>query len=78
MTITKAVVIRTDQLLEKNKMTKRQLAHKAGISDGTLASVFRQITGGVSLSTVFAISRGFGMSAAEFLDDELFNELEVE
>jgi transcriptional regulator with XRE-family HTH domain len=77
MTITKAIVLRTNKLLEKRKMTKRQLARRAGISEGTLASVCRQITGGVSLSTVFALARGFDMTAAEFLDDAVFEEIEV-
>lgn len=78
MTITNAVIQRINKLLAERKMTKRQLARNGGLSEGTIASIYKQIAKGVSMSTVFAIARGFKMTAAEFLDDELFRNLDIE
>lgn len=78
MTITNAVIFRINQLLKDRKMTKRQLAQSGGISEGTLASVYKQIARGVSLKTIYAISKGFGMTMAEFLDDDVFRQIEIE
>lgn len=78
MTITNAVILRINKLLAEHNMTKRQLARGGGLSEGTIASIYKQIAKGVSLTTVFAIAQGFGMSVAEFLDDELFNSVEID
>ncbi len=78
MTITNAVIFRINQLLKDRKMTKRQLAQSGGISEGTLASVYKQIARGVSLKTIYAISKGFSMTMAEFLDDDVFRQIEIE
>lgn len=78
MTITNAVILRIDQLLEENGMTKRQLRIKGGLAQGTLASIYKQIAKGVSLSTVHSIARGFGMTMSKFLDDEVFVHLDID
>ncbi|MGN0818403.1 MAG: helix-turn-helix domain-containing protein [Candidatus Coproplasma sp.] len=78
MTITNAVILRMNKLLAERKMTKRRLAREGGLSEGTIASIYKQIAKGVSLTTIFAISRGFNMTPAEFLNDELFNNVEID
>ncbi|MGN0814585.1 MAG: helix-turn-helix domain-containing protein [Candidatus Coproplasma sp.] len=78
MTITNAVILRINKLLAEKKMTKRKLAREGGLSEGTIASLYKQIAKGVSLTTIFAIAKGFNMTAAEFLDDELFNQIELD
>lgn len=78
MTITNAVILRINKLLAEKKMTKRRLARESGISEGTIASIYKQIARGVSLSTVFAIASGFEMTPAEFLNDELFENVEID
>lgn len=78
MTITNAVIIRINQLCKQNKITKRQLARNAHLSEGTLASISRQLSAGVSLTTICALAKGFGMTMSEFLDDEVFEQVEVD
>jgi transcriptional regulator with XRE-family HTH domain len=77
MTITNAIIFRINSLLDEHHMTKRQLARKAHIPESTVSSIFRCISKGVSLNTVCAIAKGFNMSMAEFLDDEVFANLDV-
>lgn len=78
MTITKAIILRVNKLLEERGMTKSQLARRGGLSAGTLASIYKQIAKGVSLTTVYGIARGFGMTMSEFLNDDLFGSIEID
>lgn len=78
MTITEAVILRINNLLKEQGMTKKQLAIKANISQGTLSSIYKKIAKGVSLSTLFCIAHGFGMTASEFLSDAVFENIVVD
>jgi DNA-binding Xre family transcriptional regulator len=70
-----AVILRIDKLLAERKMTKRQLAQNANVSEGTLASIYRQIAKGVSMSTIARIAKGFDMTMSEFVNDDMFSEI---
>ncbi|MCD8201260.1 MAG: helix-turn-helix transcriptional regulator [Clostridia bacterium] len=72
MTLTQAVIARTNDLLNEKRMTKRQLAKASNLSEGTIASIYKQLAKSVTLSTLQAICDGFGMSMIEFLDCKYF------
>ncbi len=74
MTLTQAVIARTNDLLKERKMTKRQLTRAAKLSEGTLASIYKQLAKSVTLGTLHALSVGFGITMVEFLDCEYFAE----
>lgn len=78
MTITEAVIIRTDCLLKEHKMTKKELAEKSRLSVGTIASIYKKLAKSVNLSTVFALARAFGLSVNEFLNDEIFDDVNID
>ena len=74
MTLTQAVIARTNDLLKERKMTKRQLTKAANLSEGTLASIYKQLAKSVTLNTLHALCVGFGITMVEFLDCEYFAE----
>lgn len=78
MTITEAVIIRINGLLKERNMTKQQLINKSGVPIGTLSSLYKKLAKSVNLSTLFALARGFEMSATEFLSHEIFNDIQVD
>ncbi|MCD8205395.1 MAG: helix-turn-helix transcriptional regulator [Clostridia bacterium] len=74
MTLTQAVIARTNDLLIERKMTKKQLAKAANLSEGTLASIYKQLAKSITLATLQSICNGFGMSMIEFLDCSYFKQ----
>ncbi len=78
MTITQAVIARTTELLKERKMTKRQLARQAHLSEGTLASIFKQLAKSVTLATLYSLAYGFGMTIKEFMNSPYFDEANID
>ncbi len=72
MTLTQAVIARTNDLLKERKMTKRQLTKAANLSEGTLASIYKQLAKSVTLATLHSLCTGFGITMVEFLDCPYF------
>lgn len=77
MTITEAVILRIDELLEQRNMTRKQLIAKSGLPAGTLASLYKKLAKSVNLATVFALAKGFDMKIEEFVEHEAFKNVEV-
>lgn len=80
MTVNKAVAMRITKLLAEKGMTQYRLEQNSGILHGSMACIMNERNKTVTLSTVIMIARGFDMTLAEFLDDDLFrsDDLEVE
>lgn len=78
MTITEAVISRINQLLVEKEMTKEELIQNSGLHVSTLESIYKKLSKSVNLSTVFTLAKGFGMSACEFLNNEVFQQVEVD
>lgn len=76
----KAVAIRMSNLLIKNNMTQYALSNKSGLTKQAIANIINEKYTTIKLDTVIKIADGFGMSLAEFIDDEIFdrNNLDVE
>ena len=53
------------QLLDERGWTKYQLARKCGLSDATIANIFRRNTM-PSIPTLEAICRGYGITLSQF------------
>lgn len=73
MNISQAVAVRITELLKVKNLTQYRLAKNACISHDTLKSIMKGKAKGVNLKTVIAIADGFGMTASEFLNSDLFN-----
>lgn len=70
-----------DALLEEKKMSRRQLAHAAGISENTLSGAFRRKTKNFAVENVIRIANVLGVSWIELVgrpdieeDDAMFVE----
>ena len=80
MTVNDAVAKRISKLLLENNISQYRLEQESGIQHGSMQCIMNGRNKTVTLSTIIMIARGFGMSLAEFLDDDLFasDELELE
>lgn len=56
---------RVDQILESRRMSRRQLALLAGISENTISAAFRRKSKRVSLENIVRISRALDLSPKE-------------
>lgn len=80
MTVNDAVAKRTADLLQKHGISQYRLEQLSGIQHGSMQCIMNGRNKTVTLSTVMMIARGFGMTADEFLNDEIFKSpnLEIE
>ena len=80
MTVNDAVALRISKLLIEKNMSQYRLEQESGIQHGSMQCIMSGRNKTVTLSTVIMIARGFGMSLAEFLDDEIFRseDLDIE
>ena len=78
MTVCDAVAKRIMALLKSKNMTQYRLEINSGIQHGSMQCIMNGRNKSVTLSTVMLIAEGFGMTLVEFLDDELFNYVNIE
>ncbi|MDD3185878.1 MAG: helix-turn-helix domain-containing protein [Anaerostipes sp.] len=63
------VLNRINELMKRNGWSRYQLSKKSGITDSTLASMFKN-NNLPSLPTLFKLCDGFGITVSEFFDIE--------
>ena len=68
---------RLNELLDERGWTRYQLARRCGLSDATIANIFRRNTM-PSISTLEAICRGYGISLSQFFAEGEMVELTPE
>ena len=78
LTVCDAVAKRIMALLKSKNMTQYRLEINSGIQHGSMQCIMNGRNKSVTLSTVILIAEGFGMTLVEFLDDELFNYVNIE
>ena len=80
MTVNDAVAKRISDLLTEKKMSQYRLEQNSGIQHGSMQCIMNGRNKTVTLSTVMLLAKGFGISLAEFLNDDLFTSelLEIE
>lgn len=69
-----ALVLRINELLKEQNITRYKLAMDSGVSHSTLKNIMHETVKDNLLSTAILIANGFGMSVSEFLDSPLFDE----
>lgn len=72
MTVNDAVAKRISKLLRERDMSQYRLEQETGIQHGSMQCIMNGRNKTVTLSTVILLAKGFQMSLAEFLDDDLF------
>ncbi|MBR2343165.1 MAG: helix-turn-helix transcriptional regulator [Clostridia bacterium] len=80
MTVNNAVAKRITRLLQEKGISQYRLEQASGIQHGSMQCIMNGRNKTVTLTTLIMLSRGFGISLTEFLDDEIFNsdDLDVE
>ena len=73
MTVNDAVAKRISKLLREKSMTVYRLERNSGIIHGAIDRILNGLNKTVTLTTVYKLARGFGMTIFEFLDDEVFH-----
>lgn len=72
MTMSKAVALRLDKLLQNTNFTIAKFARHAGIPVDTLKGIYRGEYLDVKSKTIFSIARGLNISVSKFYDDPIF------
>ena len=70
MSVNDAVAKRIIGLLAERKMTQYRLEQLSGIQHGHMQWILSGKSKTVTLSTVFRLANGFGMTVLEFLDND--------
>ena len=80
MTVNDAVAKRVSKLLREKNMSQYRLEQESGIQHGSMQCIMNGRNKTVTLTTVIMLAKGFNMSLAEFLNDEIFlsEDLEIE
>ncbi|MGI6005203.1 MAG: helix-turn-helix domain-containing protein [Christensenellales bacterium] len=78
MQIKEAIVLRLQQLCEKQDITYNAMAMRAGVTPSTVYSMMDRRRKDLSVVTLKKLCDGLDISIRDFFDDELFKELEQE
>lgn len=72
MTLNDAVSKRIIRLLKERNMTQYRLELNSGLTHGAMNGILTGHNKTVTLTTMYRLARGFGMTVFEFMDDDLF------
>ena len=78
MKLSQAVAERVGNLLKEKNLTQYRLEKNIAMPHNTLKTLMRARNNGVNLKTVMQIIRGLGMTVAEFFDDPIFENENLE
>ena len=78
MKISEAVAKRTRDLLIQKNITQYRLCKELAMHPRSMATIMAGENKSVNLKTILLFSRGLGITASEFLNDPLFESLELE
>lgn len=78
MTITEAVAYRLTRILRDRGIKKKQLGSMPGVKSQSISNIFRsKSVSGISMTTLYRICRALDLTMSEFLDDAVFNQIEL-
>ena len=67
-----AFAIRIANLLIEKRITQYRLEQDSGIQHGSMQCIMKGRNKTVTLSTIYMVARGFGISILDFLNDPIF------
>lgn len=78
MSITEAIKIRLGTLLKERGLLKKDFKELPGVNSQSICNIFRtKSTSAINMTTLFRISRALNMTMSEFLDDPVFDKVEI-
>ncbi len=78
MKLSTAVAMRINNILQERKMSQYRLEKNIAMPHNTMKALMGGRNNGVNLKTVILIIRGLEMTTAEFFDDPLFENPDLE
>ena len=78
MTVNEAVVIRIKKLLDEKQMSQYRLEQNAGIVHGSMQCIMNNRNKNITLGSILRIAKGFHMTPADFLNDDIFLSADIE
>lgn len=78
MSINDAVAKRILQLLKEKNISQYRLEQKTGIAHGAMDRILNSQNRTVTLTTIYRLAAGFGITIREFLDSDFFLENNIE
>lgn len=78
MTVTEAVASRLGDILSVRGIKKKTLGNMPGVKPQSVSNIFRRKSvSGISVITLYRICRALNMTMSEFLDDPVFDKLDL-
>ena len=78
MTTNDAVAYRILKLMKEKGYSQYKIEQKSAVYRGAMSRILSFKNKSVSLATVYKLARGFDMTVPEFIDDELFEDENIE
>lgn len=78
MNINDAVAKRILVLLQEKKLSQYRLEQQSGIAHGAMDRILNSQNRTVTLTTIYKLSLGFGITCREFLSDPIFDDNNLE
>lgn len=78
MKLSTAVALRISKILREKNMSQYRLEKDIAMPHNTMKTLMGERNSGVNLKTVMQIIRGLGMTAAQFFDDPIFENPDLE
>lgn len=78
MSITEAVAQRLSGILKERGMLKKEFRELPGVNGQSICNIFRtKSTPSISMTTLYRVCRALNMTMSEFLDDPVFENVEI-
>lgn len=78
MKLSTAVALRISNILRERNMSQYRLEHDIAMPHNTMKTLMGERNKSVNLKTVMQIIRGLGMTTAQFFDDPIFENSDLE
>ncbi len=78
MKLSTAVALRISNILRERNMSQYRLEKKIAMPNNTMKTLMSERNSGVNLKTVMQIIRGLDMTTAQFFDDPVFENPDLE
>lgn len=78
MKLSRAVALRISNILREKNMSQYRLEKNIAMPHNTMRTLMGEKNSGVNLKTVMQIIRGLDMTTAQFFDDPLFEDPDLE
>ena len=72
MTLSEALAIRVNELMEEKKLTQYRLAQLSGIAETTIADIRKMRNKGTNIQNINSIAQGMGIDLIQFFNSPLF------